>query len=389
MAEKVIDDFLVYYAAEKEGFSKKINADFDKFKHIIHEFSDSHLSFLKTEIIVSKIFTKNGLIKKYLNHSAVKKLPADQYEFLRAQSQVPWKFSYSVILNNPSENFYEMEDVFTGEQYLLYSPGMKSTIETTSPILWFNLIGFNGVCWQTYGLIIGFKSFSEDDIFFFATELNTSISDEDDLINEVENNPIPFFMLLIGSQIPMVLNKNHQISNLSSVDELKNFSTEPFKNQFDIAWNESVFQLKLKKWEEFPHFAVAYYDETEKIMARYAMTEKGFFELTKSLNKAGFRLDTTSDISVGFSMIKTTTDILKKEITINPYEELFDTDNEEEDDGTNLDNHNAFLDLAIPFLNKGITPDIEAMAHQAGIDLPTALNLWGIVNKEAKKMRKK
>ena len=93
-------------------------------------------------------------------------------------------------------------------------------------------------------------------------------------------------------------------------------------------------------------------------------------------------------MNVGVSMIKTITDILKKEIPINPYQELFDAD-DVEDDGTNLDNHNAFLELAIPFLNKGITPDIEAPTHQAGIDLPSALNLWEILNKEAKKMRKK
>jgi hypothetical protein len=383
MSGNVIDDFLMQYAAEKEGYGKHLKYDFDRFKHVTQK-TEQYNSFIKAEIIVSKIFTKNGLLKKYLNHSAVKKLPAEQYEFLQMQSQVPWKFSYSVILENPSENYYEMVDVFTEEQYLLYSPSMKLTLQTTNPMLWFNLIGFNGLCWQTYGLVISFNSFSADDIFFFATEVNTSIDNEESLMNEVENNPIPFFMLLIGSEIPLIINDGHLISNLCAEDILKDFSAEPFKKEFDISWNESVFQLKLKKFGEFPHFATAYYDESKKILSRFAMTDFGFSELNKAFENAGVTLFPEPDVSVSLSMIKTAREILKKEISLNTYEQLFlKVKNAGENDEQELARQSKFLDLVIPFVAEGKTPDIKAIALQTGIDLISAIRLWEIVNKHA------
>lgn len=44
-----------------------------------------------------------------------------------------------------------MVDVFTSEEYLLYSPGMSPTRSEMSTILWFNLLSFNGQCWQSHG----------------------------------------------------------------------------------------------------------------------------------------------------------------------------------------------------------------------------------------------
>jgi hypothetical protein len=382
LSEKVIDDFLMYYVAEKEGYDKILKDEFGKFKHILQELPEKYVNLLKAEFIVSKIFTKNGLINKYLKHSAIKILPPEQYEFLEQQSEIAWKFSYAVILQNPSEDFYEMEDVFTGEKYLLHSPSIKITIKESSPELWFNLIGYNGACWQTFGLVIGFKSFNQDDIFFFATELNPTINDEDDLINEIEKNPIPFFMLITASNQPRIFNNGHEISYLSAVDSLDNFSNDAFKINFGIAWNENVFQLKLKKWSEFPHFAISYVDENKNIIVRSAMTDKGFNELTMALNKAGLKLSALSDIRVSLSMYGAVENILNKNIELNSYENLFSTEVHDDEKETDISNYTDFLRLAMPFINAGKTPDLEVLANQANIDLPAAKQLWEIVKKQ-------
>lgn len=73
------------------------------------------------------------------------------------------------------------EDVFTNEKYLLYSPAVKLTLQERNPLLWFNLISFNGECWQTYGFIAAYNSFTTDDIFFYATEVNHKINNEQDM----------------------------------------------------------------------------------------------------------------------------------------------------------------------------------------------------------------
>jgi len=95
-----------------------------------------------------------------------------------------------------------MEDVFSDQEFLLYSPGVTKTLEDQSIILWFNLISFNGACWQSFGPIGTYKSFEPDDIFFFATELNPEIADEQELLANLEENPIPYMMLLSGGNYP-------------------------------------------------------------------------------------------------------------------------------------------------------------------------------------------
>ena len=247
ISEKVIDNFLMHYAFTKERLETKMKADFSKYRHLdFGEVHSSFINFCKAEYIVSKIFLKNGLIKKYLNHSAIKQLTKEEYAFLELQSQHPWKFSFAIVLDNPADCFYEMEDVFSGESYLLYSPSMKSTLKNSNPLLWFNLIGYNGLCWQTFGLVNSFRSFDVDDIFFFATELKPSISNEDELVEEVETNPVPFFMLSIGADKPQIFHKEYAICHHQATDSLPAFSLESFKDKFIVAWNEDVFQLKLK-----------------------------------------------------------------------------------------------------------------------------------------------
>lgn len=386
MSAKVIDEFLMYYAVQKEGLTKKMDRELARFSHLyLGPLQERHINLFKAEYIVSRIFLKNGLIKKYLNHVAVKALPKDQYEYLQQQSLHSWKFSFAYILSNPADEFYMMMDVFTGEEYLLYSPSMKLTLKETAPHLWFNLIGFNGSCWQTFGIVLSLRSFDEDDIFFFATEVNPSIEDEDDLVREIEENPFPFFMLIYASNQPLVVNKGDELVNVCATDKLGSFDLQPFSKAFDAEWNEDVFQLKLRGWAAFPHCAVAYVDEKNKFIFRSALTDKGFDELTAALEKAGLPLPPDSDIRVSLSMVAAAGKILNRDIEINPYELLFTgNDDESEKDESLPDGHNLFLNLIIPYINENRLPDLKTLADQAGIDIETANELWNIVSEHKK-----
>ena len=384
ISEKVIDHFLMYYAAEREGFERIMDAQFSTFKHLdFGKNKDAFLGFCKAEYIVSKIFLKNGLIKKYLNHSAIKQLPAEDYMFLQQQSMQPWKFSFAFILRNPADCFYEMQDVFTDEKYLLYSPSVKNKLQESDPLLWFNLVGFNGECWQTFGIVTSFRSFDEDDIFFFATEINPAISDAESLIDEVEQNPVPFFMLSIHAETPSVFHKEHALAHLCASDELSSFSLDTYKEKFHIAWNEDVFQLKLKKFFEFPHYAIAYVDEKKKIIFRSAMTDHGFYKLTATLKKCGLSIYDEADIHVSFTMMAAMNTIFKKAIYLNPYESLFSEteSNQESDDDDELEGYNDFVNLAIPYLNEGKRPNLKELAKRAAIDYDYAKQLWAILKR--------
>lgn len=387
MTRAVIDDFLIYYTAVREKLDPQMDMQLKKYKRVAGELPQEYINFLKSEYIAHKIFSKEGYITRYLNHSDIRNLPEQQYRFLEFQSRNPWRFSFAEIRNNPEESFFEMEDVFTGEQYLLYSPGMQFTEKEYHPRLWFILIGFNGKCWQTYGLIIPFKSFTQDDIFYFATELNPKIGDEEMLMQEVENNTFPFFMLLSGSTLPVVMSRGHEVLSFQSSDVIEEFSAEKLSGEFISAWNKNVYRFTSNRFGEFPHYAIAYYHEHKKELIRMAMTEMGFEELTKALTRAGCDLNPDADIRVSTGMRITTEKILNLKILMNPYEELFSKIKDEREP-EKIAQLNHFVKLALPFYNEKKEIDIKRLAQKAGIDEETAASLWELINRNMENDRK-
>ena len=254
ISRAVIDEFLIYYSAGREKLEPQIGAQLKKYRRVVREIEPSYINYLKSEYIAHRIFRKEGFIAKYLNRTEIKSLPQEQYSYLKSQSQNPWRFSFSGITSRPADSFFEMEDALTGEQYLLYSPGMKATEDEHHPRLWFNLIAYNGLCWQTFGLIIPLKSFTVDYLFFFATELNPSVADEEMLMKEVENNPFPFFMLLSSSNIPVVVSRGYEVVTCQATDILEKYPTVDLSAFFTTAWNKNVYRLTSKEKGEFPHF---------------------------------------------------------------------------------------------------------------------------------------
>src|SRR5690606_6991403 len=273
-----------------------------------------------------------------------------------------------MIIENPAPDFYRMKDVFSGESFLLYSRSTTQTLKEQTPLLWFNLIAFNGACWQTFGPVNSYQSFDEDDIFFFATEVDFHIEDEEMLRQDVERNPVPYMLLLTGSRFPVTFNKKDELLILSSDHDLGSLDPEPLKENFKVEYNARVYRLSLKRWDAMPHFAVAYYDEGEAVLMLTSMTERGFDALTQKLNDYGFGLPTEPQIRVHPAMLVTAERIFNRKLEVNPYEKLFTTESSPEVK-EELEKMNHFLQLALPAINAGKKPDVEALAKQAGVDV--------------------
>ncbi|MBZ5857538.1 hypothetical protein [Flavihumibacter profundi] len=160
----------------------------------------------KSQFIAHRIFREDGLIHGYLKHTAVKNLPPEQYMFLQEQSESPWMFRFCSIVSRPAPDFFLMEDVFREEEFLLFSPSLTQTLAEQPVLLCFLLTGFNGDCWQSFGPFVSFSGFDPDDIFFFATEQNPEIYDEEGLIRGIEENPVPYMLLITGSTYPRYSN---------------------------------------------------------------------------------------------------------------------------------------------------------------------------------------
>jgi hypothetical protein len=392
ISETLIDEFLLYYAAGQNKLEQDMNQKFASYKHMNSKLGQRTINMMKSQYIIHKVFKKEGLINKLLNHSALKALAQRERSYLEFQAANPWRFSYSVVKKNPAENFFIMKDVFSDEEYLLHSPGVKNYLESQSVILFFNLISFNGSCWQSFGPIGAFNSFEPDDIFFFATELDPDIADEQMILENLESNPLPYMMLISGANTPRIFNKKDQIVQVLAEYEVDSINTKKLTKTFTTEYNEGVYRLSLKTWGSNPHFSQAYFDENRKILVLSAMTDRGFVALVDELNEYGYNFSDDPFLRVNLSMVSTASDILKKKIRLSEYEDLF-TKTTTPASKKNLEDHNLFIGLVLPEINAGIDPDINAAAKEAGIDLATAKILVkamkGSIDKLKKDNRKK
>jgi hypothetical protein len=384
ISSAVIDGFLIYYAAAQDKLDKEADKLLLRYRHITKKMPKSWVNTLKSQYIAHRIFKKDGLLKKYLRHSALKKPDTEQMHFLLEQLHYSWRFSFSLITGNPARGFFNMEDILSGETFLLYSPGVADIYQTQKPLLWFNLLAFNGACWQTFGPIAYFRGFEPDDIFFFATELNPGLETEEDIIQDIEQNHIPYSMLFSGCGIPLVFTNNDQRVLLTAEYQVDRFHTAGA--HFTTRKEGTVSQHKLKRWSHHPHFAIAYYDEPAKRLLLTSSTDRGFAALTQTLKQMGYAISSEADIRVNLAMLAVAEDILKKKIMPDRYAQLFEEEPEAKKQ-EELNRLNKFLALALPSINAGKEPDIEALAEQAGVDTATAGELLNTVISKAKKMR--
>ncbi len=383
----VVDEFLLYYAANKYNLITEMDRKFAAYRHITKEFTKEWENRLKAQYIAHKIFRNKGLINKMLNHSALKRFNNKEMEFLKFQAENPWRFSFSTIIESPNKDFYLMADVFRDEEFLLYSPGVTTTLESEPAIMWFNMTAFNGSCWQTYGPISWYRSFEPDDIFFFAVELNPNIEDDDDLLLTVENNPVPFMMLLSGVNYPLVFSKKDLTVQTMAEYDMENIDTRKLSADFKKEYNDGVYRLALKRWSGPPHFSQAFYDENKKTIILSAMTDRGFNALVDVLNKYGYEFSSDPFIRVKPSMIITASEILKKKIELSEYDHLFTKESSPEKK-EELARLSKLMDLVMTDINAGCQPDVETYAKKTGVDPETARGIIDHVLDRFKKMDK-
>jgi hypothetical protein len=376
LSRQVIDNFLIYYAASKDRLDRLFENRIKPYRHITDKMPNEWRNFLKNQFIAHKIFKSGGLISKYLNYVEVGYRSNRELEFLEYQKEHPWRFSFNKIVDNPHSDFYTMQDLFYDQEYLLYSPSVtKALFDMPDISTWFNLIGLSGKCMQTFGTVAYFRSFDREDIIFYARELDHSLESDSDITEHIEEHPLPYAMLWSGATLPRVVYKDHMIRHVAARYIDDDFRSEMLDQHFGKEFVDNVYKLLLKNWHTHPHHAKAYYDEEENILHLTAMTIKGFEKLVDALNDSGYDLPTEPHDNVSHSMRYIASDILKREIKINPFENLFDQQNTEDADDQNLDALNDYISMLVEAVNSGKEPNIAQMAEAAGIDLETAADV--------------
>jgi hypothetical protein len=366
-------DRMIHYIGRREKLDTKLAQKLTKYKQIVRKFESSTVPLFTSQYIGHCIFRANGLIHKYLNHREFKDINEEERAFLELGAAHPWRYSFSVVEGQPADAFYEMQDVFSGEKFLLYSPGAHETLKSRSVVLWYNLIGFNGHCWQSFGPIGAFAGLESYDVYYYTAMLMPDHwpLNEEDIINYIDKNPVAYFMLLSVANLPFVSSAGEQMVHMSAEYDCELANIQNLKKDFTVEYNQGIYRLKLKKWDDAPHFATAYFDENEEFLRISAMTEIGYRKLVDMFNKYDYDLSYVPDFRVNPAGIMAAKSILKKDLTEEPYESLFRKKTTKAEQ-KNLDQINHFLKLLMPEINSGRKPDLAMLAKKAGIDLQTA-----------------
>ena len=183
-------------------------------------------------------------------------------------------------------------------------------------------------------------------------------------------------MLASGMEFPGTVSGLHKLRHLVAVDEIADVDTGKLKETFSVQWNANIYRISHEDWSGPPHFASAYFNESNGEFSRYAMTEEGFRELTRMLISSGLHIDVKEDYSVGMSMLVTMQEILKKKIILKEYESLFPEKEMNPLSQKELNGINGFMKLLLPYINAGTQPDLEILAKQSGIESETAHSLY-------------
>ena len=157
ISERFVDEFLLYLCAKEEGLDEKFARKLVKYKHLIEKMPNDWDLWLMSQNIAFQLFRRGGLAQKYNSHPKVLKRNAKEIDYLKFQAEHPWRFVFCSVSQFLRDSFFEMTDVITGEEFLLYSPAVANLEEEKSISMYFLLIGFNGQCWQAYGSVSYFQ----------------------------------------------------------------------------------------------------------------------------------------------------------------------------------------------------------------------------------------
>jgi hypothetical protein len=103
---------LVGYVASRDGMEKKMNRKFDRYRHVTKEFEKSWVDMLMSQYLVYRVFRKGGMIGKLLDNPVVRRFTGEERKYLEQQASVPWRFIFSVIVDEPEEDFFLREDCY-------------------------------------------------------------------------------------------------------------------------------------------------------------------------------------------------------------------------------------------------------------------------------------
>lgn len=332
LSNRVIDELLIYLVAEQSGLDGEFDRQVERYGPAAARLQGPNLNLLKTQYIGQRIFRKGGLLERYLQHPALARLQVAERQFLEHQLTHPWRLCFAEIQERHPGNFFTMWDVFGQESFLLYSPGMGETLKTQTVWTWNLLVQDNGSCCQCFGPIVPFRSFTDDDLFYFAQQYEPAIQSEADLVEDLNEHPLAYMMLMAYCEFPVIVTRGFEMVFNKAVWE--DVSLEGWKRPSGLQRQEKngIELMELPDIGSFPHYAKAYYDRSGRLLTLTAMTDEGFKGLCDLFADAGLHVIPYPDVRLHNSMVIAIQDILGRSPSIYyPYGQLFEPETPADD----------------------------------------------------------
>ena len=77
---KVIDEFLIYYAASRNNLERKMQKEFNSYKHVTSKLKNEFVNMFKAQYLAHSIFKKGGSLKRLVKHAELQRLTNEEMD---------------------------------------------------------------------------------------------------------------------------------------------------------------------------------------------------------------------------------------------------------------------------------------------------------------------
>lgn len=372
VTNSLVDGFLLSYCDERDNPMRDMLRTLDQHQELLRGMPEGWLEHTSAQYIAFRLFRDRGFARKYRAHPALRERSEAERAWFVQQLDVPWRYCFCRIIDQPHRDFFEMQNVATGENFLLYSPAMTAQVEEQGmPMFSFLLIGFNDACWQTYGPLMHFHGLFPGDLVLIGSQIQRGVRRLEDLPRLIDRDPIFFALLWHWGNAPATVHGEDFL--IVHRADIRKVALDPGKigKAFMLERKGNVLRLGLKRWRRHPHFAECFYDASQGLLIARAMTQRSWTKLTEALAEAGVEVrarDTVRGSALAMFMVE---QLFGRNLQKTKYDDLF-AEPVDPVRQAEFDRINDFLGRYLEAVNGGQDPDIDALAHACGLDAAEA-----------------
>ena len=228
-ASKLHTDYLtritsrVYVFCRNQKIDREFDREIKKYDELVKVFPQQWTGTSRSEYCFWRLFSNTVLLKKFVKLMRDELMESDvriTNEFMTE----PWEYTLFEVTKTEDSLVYAV-DAVSGEEFLLYSPHVAD-LEQQGGKLFRSLLFYNGIGYQSYGIIQYFKGITAHDFEYFSSAIYPGVFAEGGIPAVMNRFPVPYMMFYGFCEIPFVVHKNEEIRYCASVNVIPGFEVD-------------------------------------------------------------------------------------------------------------------------------------------------------------------